>query len=54
MLDEKQKDIEYWTERSRVAEAQIHKLLSLIPPEAQANNMKKNELEREELRKIIK
>jgi hypothetical protein len=35
MLDDKQKDIKYWTERRRAAE--VH--------------MKKNELEREELRK---
>jgi ABC-type Zn2+ transport system substrate-binding protein/surface adhesin len=52
MLDDNQKGVEYWTERSRVAEAQLNKLLSLITPEAQANNMNENELVREELRKI--
>lgn len=50
MLDEKQKDMVYWTERATVAEAQVHKLLSLIPPEAQANNMRNDELPRENIR----
>lgn len=39
LLEDNQKQIEYWQEKANVATQQLNKLLPMIPREAQANNM---------------
>jgi ATP-dependent DNA ligase len=52
LLAQKQKDIDYWAERARAADAQTKRLLAFVPPESQANAM--SDLPREDLSKIKK
>jgi predicted transcriptional regulator len=37
LLEDREKDIEYWKNRSDVAQQQLSRLLALVPKEAQAN-----------------
>lgn len=39
LLEQHQKDVEYWKEKADISQQQLNRLLPMVPKDAQANNM---------------